>query len=163
MGGSALGKYSLFVAIIFWGIIIGGITYAHIVYFPPYLADLPNSAVIVTGKHALNEGRFWMMIHPVLILSLITTLVLNWRTRSRRSLILVSMGIYFVVLVCTQLYFLPELGAFRESASSTVTPAEWLARGNRWQYLSWIRGAFMYAGILPLLSALTKVGEASRD
>ena len=163
MGGSTLGKYSLFIAIIFWGIIMGGITYAHVVYFPPYLANLPDSAVIVTGKHALNEGRFWMMIHPVLILSLITALVLNWRAKPRRSLILMTMGIYFVVLVCTQLYFLPELGAFRESASSNVTPAEWLVRGNRWQYLSWIRGAFMFLGILPLLSALTKVGDTPKN
>ena len=53
----------------------------------------------------------------------------------------------------TALYFVPELQAFRASASSTVTAAEWYARGQRWQHLSWIRGTFMYAAFVPLLLA----------
>jgi hypothetical protein len=82
--------------------------------------------------------------------------VLNWKLRSRRKLILISLALYFLVLVVTQIYFLPELGAFRESPELKVSPAEWLARGQRWQHLSWIRGGVMYAGILPLLLALTR-------
>src|SRR5687768_15507309 len=96
-----------------------------------------------------------MTIHPLLILSLIVALVLNWKSRSRRKLILISFAIYFLVLVITQVYFLPELMAFQQSPESKVSPSEWLARGQRWQRLSWIRGFVMYAGILPLLLALT--------
>jgi Domain of unknown function (DUF1772) len=151
-----LGTYSLFLAIILWGTLLGGIAYAHLVYFPVYLSALPDSAVVVNGPYGLREAIFWMTIHPLLILSLIAVLVLNWKSRSRRKLILISFAIYFLVLVVTQIYFLPELVAFEQSPESTISPSEWLARGQRWQRLSWIRGAIMYAGILPLLLALTK-------
>jgi hypothetical protein len=82
--------------------------------------------------------------------------VLNWKAKSRRKLILISFAIYFLVLVVTQIYFLPELIAFEQSPESKVSSSEWLERGQRWQRMSWIRGGVMYAGILPLLMALTK-------
>lgn len=157
-----LGTYSLFLTIILWGTLLGGIVYSHIVFFPVYLSALPDSAIVVNGTYGLHEGRFWMTIHPLLILSLIAALVLNWKFRTRRKLILMSFGIYFVVLVVTRLYFLPELGAFEQSPQSNLLPAEWLARGNRWQRLSWIRGAVMFAAILPLLLAITKSADAAK-
>jgi hypothetical protein len=151
-----LRTYSLFPTVILWGTLLGGIAYSHLVYFPVYLSALPDSAVIVNGPYGLHEGIFWMTVHPLLILSIIITLILNWKLPARRSLILLSMAIYMVVLVVTGLYFLPELMAFERSPESSLTPAQWLARGQRWQRLSWIRGAIMYTGILPLLLALTK-------
>jgi hypothetical protein len=151
-----LGTYSLFLAVILWGTLLGGIAYSHLVYFPVYLSALPDSAVVVNGTYGLHEAIFWMTIHPLLILSLIVALVLNWKSKSRRKLILTSFAIYFLVLVVTQIYFLPELVAFAHSPESKVSASEWLARGQRWQRLSWMRGGVMYAGILPLLLALTK-------
>ena len=153
---TGLGTYSLFLVVILWGTLLGGIAYSHLVYFPVYLSALPDSAVVVNGTYGLNEAVFWMTIHPLLILSLIITLALNWKSKLRRKLILVSFGIYFLVLVVTQIYFLPELLAFAQSPESKVSPSEWLMRGQRWQKLSWIRGGVMYAGIVPLLLALTK-------
>lgn len=142
------------VSITLWGVVLGGIVYSHVVYFPVYLSDLPASAVLVTGAYALDEGRFWMAIHPLLLLSLIVNLVVNLKVGAVRNRILISFGIYIAVIVVTQLYFLPELMAFARSASSDVSPAEWLARGNRWQYLSWIRGGVMFAAFFVLLSSL---------
>jgi hypothetical protein len=151
-----VGTYALFLVVILWGTLLGGIVYSHLVYFPAYLSALPDSAVVVTGPYGLHEGIFWMIIHPLTILSLIFALILNWKSRARRKLILTTFAIYAVVLVVTQIYFLPELSAFERSAKSTVSAAEWLARGQRWQRLSWLRGTVMYAAILPLLLALTK-------
>jgi hypothetical protein len=154
-----LGTYSLFLAIILWGTLLGGIAYSHLVYFPVYLSALPDSAVVVTGTYGLHEATFWMIIHPLLILSLIVTLILNWRLRARRNLILISFVVYVLVIIISQIYFIPELVAFARSAESSLTPAEWLARGQRWQRLSWIRGAVCYAAFVPLLLALTKAAE----
>lgn len=161
MARSTVGTYSLFLTIVLWGTLLGGIVYSHIVYFPVYLSALPDSAVVVNGPYGLNEAPFWMTIHPLLVLSFILTLVLNWRSGSRRNLVLISFAIYIVVLVVTQTFFIPELIAFEASPESGQSPAEWLARGQCWQRLSWIRGAVMYAGILPLLFALTKPPNAS--
>jgi hypothetical protein len=153
---SRLGTYALFLTIILWGTLLGGIAYSHVVYFPVYLSALPDSAVVVNGKYGLNEVPFWVTIHPLLILSLIITLALNWKSRPRRKLVLLSFAIYFVVLVVSQIYFIPELVAFKNSPESGLSPTQWLARTQRWQTFSWLRGAICYAAFVPLLHALTK-------
>lgn len=157
------GTYSLFLAIVLWGTLLGGIAYSHLVYFPVYLSALPDSAVVVNGTYGLNEVPFWMIIHPLLILSLIVALALNWKSKPRRKLILISFAIYIAVIVVSQVYFIPELVVFQRSPESSLSRAEWSARGQRWQRLSWIRGAIMYAGILPLLLALTRPVSVPKD
>jgi hypothetical protein len=150
-------QISLIVTLTVWATLIGGVMYSHVVYFPPYLSHLPASNALITGDYGLHEGVFWMMVHPVAILSTILTLVLNWRSEPKRKLILASLGIYAIAILATALYFVPELMAFADSGTtSTVTPAEWLQRGRTWQHLSWIRGSFMYLAFILLVLALTK-------
>jgi hypothetical protein len=162
MTTSRPGTLSLFLAIILWGTLLGGIAYSHLVYFPVYLSALPASAVVVNGPYGLNESVFWMLIHPLLIIALVAALALNWRSRPRRKLIALSLAVYAAVLVVSSLFFIPELGAFKHSPESALSPAEWLARGRRWQHLSWVRGAVMYAAELPLLVALAgRAGETA--
>jgi hypothetical protein len=156
MATSRLRTYALFPPVILWGTLLGGIAYSHLVFFPVYLSALPDSAVLVNGPYALNEGVFWMIIHPLLIVSLIIALALNWKSAPHRKLILISFGVYILVIVTTTIYFVPELIAFQHSPESGVSRAEWFARGQRWQKLSWTRGIIMYAAILPLLLALSK-------
>jgi hypothetical protein len=145
---------ALMISILLMGILLGAIVYSHIVYFPVYLSSLPDSAVLVNGPYALHEERFWLLIHPLAILSLIISLALNWKTRARRKLITIPLVVYLLAIVVTSLYFFPELRAFQNSPNLNISPAEWFARGQRWQYLSWVRGTFMGLSIVPLLMAL---------
>ena len=163
MSRGRAGTYSLFVTVILWGTLLGGIAYSHLVYFPVYLSALPDSSVIVNGPYGLNEAVFWITVHPLLILSLVVALVLNWKNGPRRKLILTSFAVYLVVLVVSQMYFIPELIAFSRSPKANLSPAEWLARGQRWQRLSWARGAVCYAAFVPLLLALTKAEGVERE
>ncbi len=136
--------------------------YAHIVYFPPYLSHLPESNSLITGPYALRDENFWMRIHPFAILATIITLVLHWKVKTRRQLILIAAIIYAIVIIATAIYFLPGLFAFAESGNNTmVTAAEWYRRGQLWQYMSWIRGAFMFAGFIVLLMAIAKDPQRS--
>jgi hypothetical protein len=157
-----LGTAVLMLAIVLWATLLGGIAYSHLVYFPVYLSALPDSAVVVNGPYGLNEGIFWIIIHPLLIIALVAALVLNWNSSSRRKLIAVSFAVYVVLLLISQFYFIPELILFKHSPESTVPATEWLARGRRWQRLSWLRGAVMYLTFVPLLFALTKPANDSR-
>ncbi|HLM60324.1 MAG TPA: hypothetical protein VK308_05955 [Pyrinomonadaceae bacterium] len=125
--------YALFPAIIIWGILLGGIVYSHVTFIPVYMADLPNSAIVVNGKYGLNEAPFWMTVHRLLILSLVIALASNWKIKSRRKLIALSGGIYIVALIVTTVYFVPELMAFAKSPEWNLPASEWLARGHRWQ------------------------------
>ena len=161
MGTRNLGTPVLMLAIIFWGTLLGGIAYSHLVYFPVYLSALPDSAVVVNGPYRLNEGIFWIIIHPLLIISLAAALVMNWQSSARRKLIAVSLTVYVLVLLVSQFYFIPELALFKHSPESTVPATEWLARARRWQRLSWLRGLTMYLAFVPLLFALTKPADDS--
>jgi hypothetical protein len=141
---------SLAAAIVAWATLLGGIVYCHIVWFPPYLSGLPKTAALAQTIH---DEYFWQTIHPIAILALAAALALNWKLRQRRNLIAVTVVVYAVAIAATAVYFVPELMAFRDSASSAVSAAEWYARGQKWQHLSWIRGAFCYAAFVPLLLA----------
>lgn len=154
---SKLKTYSLFLTVIVWGTLLGGIIYEHFVFMPVYLSALPASAVIVSGEYGLDNSVFWRWIHPFLIFSFALTLALNWKSKTRRKLLMTSAVVYALALTATFLYFVPELMEFKNSPNlPNVSPAEWFRRGQLWLILSWIRGAAMYAGILPLLIALTK-------
>ncbi|HEX8116407.1 MAG TPA: hypothetical protein VF521_03990, partial [Pyrinomonadaceae bacterium] len=87
MAAPKLTNASLMLSVVLWGTLLGGIAYSHLVYFPVYLSALPDSAVVVNGPYGLREGMFWGLIHPLLILSLISSLVLNWKWKARRKLI----------------------------------------------------------------------------
>jgi hypothetical protein len=151
-----LGTLLLMLSIILWGTLLGGIAYSHLVFFPKYFSDLPNLAVLVNGPYGLNDAIFWLTIHPLLIISLIVSLVFNWASAWRRKLIAISLVVYVIVLIVSQVYFVPELVLFKHSPESTLPAADWLARGRRWQRLSWLRGVITYAAYVPLLFALTK-------
>ena len=149
-------QFFLFVTLILWGTLIGAIMYSHIAFFPAYLDHLPGSAVLVNGPYAIRDDIFWMRIHPVLIVCLIITLIINWKLVTRRKYIIVAACIYALAIIATFTYFVPELMAFAKSNDSNIPAAEWLQRGKKWQYLSWIRGFFMYLGFVLLLISLTK-------
>src|SRR5919197_1329862 len=106
---------SLMVAVFLYGLFLGGIVYAHVVFFPPYLSALPNSAVLVNGPYAVHDEYFWLLIHPLAILALIVALALNWRRKTRRKLIAIPLALYIVALIVTSLYFVPELREFKNS------------------------------------------------
>jgi hypothetical protein len=159
MATPKLGTAALMLSIVLWGTLLGGIVYSHLVFFPVYLSALPASAVLVNGPYAMNETIFWVIIHPLLIISVVAALGLNWRSNWRRKLIGISFIVYVLVLVITQTYFVPELILFKHSPESTVSAADWLVRGRRWQRFSWLRGLTMYLAYVPLLFALTKPSE----
>ncbi|MFN3754110.1 hypothetical protein [Flavobacterium sp.] len=157
-------KFSLITAIILWGNLVGGVMYTHIVYFPAYLSHLPESNQLITGNYGLHDSHFWMIIHPLAILTTIITLILNWRLRIRRKYILSSFGIYILALLATAIYFVPELIAFADSVNyPNVTKTEWIKRGQTWLSLSLIRGFFIFIGFILLLLALSNDNKEEKN
>lgn len=165
MTRAKLATLSLMVAIVVWGTVLGGFLYSHLVFFPAFLADLPDSTVVALGPYPVEDARFWMVAHLGLFAALPLTLALHWKFRERRKLILWSIAGYLVALVATFVYFVPELLAFARSPDMDVEKAEWLARSSRWFTLSWLRGTLMYVSFVPLMVALARPvdGVASRD
>ncbi|MFM9905517.1 MAG: hypothetical protein ACKVQJ_13220 [Pyrinomonadaceae bacterium] len=151
-----IGTYALMAALLFWGVLVGGIVFSNLILMPVFLGDLPASAAVVNGPYAVNEGPFWIYIHPLVITSTLIALATNWKAVSRRKLVSTSLVLYVVMLVATALYFVPELMAFVDSAKSNVPAGEWAARARNWQILSAIRGVVILFLYLQMLLALTR-------
>jgi len=147
---------ALMLSVVLWGALLGGIAYSHLVFIPVFMSGLPDSAIVVNGPYAIHEEAFWMKIHPLLVLSVIVTLALNWKMKARRKLIGLSLAVYVPVLIVTGLYFIPELMDFANSANIPLSREEWSVRTDRWIMLSLIRGALMFVAIVPILLALVK-------
>jgi hypothetical protein len=152
----------LALAILSYIIVIGGATYEHIAVVPQWTAAPPVSLSMIQGDYGLKQEHFWMSIHPVTLLLMIAALVANWRTQ-RRSTIGIVFGGYFLVLVITRIYFVPELLDIMGTPFSTAVDTGLQARAGLWEVLSLVRLAFLIGVALKFLSALTIPATALRS
>lgn len=147
----------LMIAIFCWAGIVGAIFYSHIAVLPSILYHLPESRVLENGPFPIKDEFFWKAIHPIVILFTMLALIFNWKNIQRRKLIGAASIIYIIALIATFTFFVPELITMLKSNQNiSITKSEWLARGERWIKLSWIRGGFMFIGFFLLLQSLTK-------
>ena len=139
-------------------IVIGGATYEHAAVVPVWSSAVPASLQMFQGDYALAASHFWIPVHPVTMLLLITGMIANWRT-DRRNYVLVAILGYAAVLTTTFIYFVPELMSITHSAYSATIDADLTRRALRWQTLSLIRLAFLIGLAIILLFGLSKSAE----
>ena len=136
-------------------IVIGGATYEHAAVVPAWSAAVPESLSMFQGKYGLAPGKFWVPVHPVTLVLLISALVLNWKTR-RRSYILATLIGYAFILAITFAYFVPELMAITQTAYSPTIDMDLTRRANLWEALSLVRLGFLLILAVTLLMGLSK-------
>jgi hypothetical protein len=107
------------------------------------------------GEHGLNPGAFWMPVHPVTLLLIIATLIAFWKTERKRN-ILITLSGYFIILVITAVYFVPELLEITGTAFSKEVDPTLTSRARLWENLSLARLLVLIALALQLFLGLTK-------
>lgn len=135
-------------------IMVGGATYEHIAVVPNWSSGPPASLSIFQGPHGLHAEYFWMAIHPIAILLLVISLVLNWRTLRKKAIIAV-LGGYVLILIITSIYFVPELIAIIHSPYQDTVDQALLERASLWETLSLVRLIFLLILSMMLLGSLT--------
>lgn len=136
-------------------IVIGGAVYEHTALVPVWTNAIPASLSMFQGEYGLRPINFWSWVHPVTMLLLVLALVLNWRT-ARKPYIILVIGGYFLALLVTFIYFVPELLLLTQTAFSTSIDPDLTARGGRWESLSLFRLAFMFLLAIVLLFAVAR-------
>ncbi len=136
-------------------IVIGGAVYEHIAVVPRWSVAPPSSLAMFQGPYGLNPAPFWQIIHPITLAFFIAALVANWKTQ-RRRLILIAFGGYFLVLVITALYFVPELISITTISFSETVDAELTKRAGQWETLSLVRLTFLIGLAITLLMSLAR-------
>jgi len=142
-------------------IVIGGAVYEHAGVVPIWASAAPASLAMFQGEYAIVPFRFWIPVHPVTVILLLTALALNWKTE-RRTYILITLAGYFVVLIATFLYFVPELMSIIQTAYSTAIDPNLTRQAKTWETMSLVRLAFMFVLAVILLFGLSKSGEPRR-
>ncbi|MBK5271350.1 MAG: DUF1772 domain-containing protein, partial [Bacteroidia bacterium] len=149
-------QFFLMAALFCWAIIVGAFVYSHIAYFPGYLFNLPQSNALIKSEYGINDILIWKMLHPLAIIVTIITLVLNWRLKARRKLLLVASAIYLLAIIATFMYYVPELLRFAALDMNSRHTSALLHEGKTWFILSIVRGCFMCVGFVLLLIALSR-------
>lgn len=155
----ALRTFSLILACISFIIVIGGATYEHLAVVPLWSAAVPASLAMFQGEYGLAPQRFWIPIHPVTLVLLVAALVLNWRT-FRRNFIVIALGGYFVALLATFAFFVPELMELTKTSFSAVVDPELTRRAHMWEALSLLRLSVLIIMSIILLLGLSKPADA---
>lgn len=140
-------------ATIGWGILCGGVVYEHLAVVPEWASRPPESLTMWTGPHRLKAERFWIGIHPILVLLLTAALATGWN-QSHRSHLLAVLASYLAILGITAAWFVPELLRLTKDPSASIPPGEWRARARRWERWSIVRGAVIVGLAWLLVSAL---------
>lgn len=138
-----------------FAIIIGAAVYEHIAVVPQWSTAPPKSLAMFQGEYGLDAESFWKMIHPVTLVLFAITLITSWRTSRRFNVLLAFTG-YFVILITTAVYFVPELIQITTSAYSEQIDSELTQRANNWELLSLIRLVALIALSIVLFLGLTK-------
>ncbi len=136
-------------------IVIGGATYEHAAVVPVWTSAVPASLSMFQGEYGLAAANFWIPVHPVTILLLVTALIANWRT-PRRAYLLATLVGYGVVLAVTSVYFVPELMAITQTAYAATVDADLTRRGKIWEILSLIRLVCLFVLAVILLFGLSR-------
>jgi hypothetical protein len=110
------------------------------------------------GEYGYKAETFWMLIHPVSILLLVTALIVNWKTARRKYIAIALVG-YVLILVITAIYFVPELLSILQTPYQPVVDQSLVDRATLWETLSLVRLGFLVVLFGTLLFGLTQANE----
>jgi len=129
--------------------------YEHIAVIPQWSAAPPKSLSMHQGDYRLKAENFWMMIHPITLLLMIVALILNWKNPRRKN-IMITLGVYFLILVITTVWFVPELISITGTIYQDTMDETLTGRAGLWEMLSIIRMLVLFVLCVILLAALLK-------
>jgi hypothetical protein len=148
--------YSL--ACLSFSIVIGAAVYEHLGVVPQWAAAPPYSLSMFQGEFALKAQAFWIPVHPVTLVLVISTLALFWKTERRKNILITLIG-YVTILAITAVYFVPTLIEITGTPySSTVDPIL-TERAQLWETLSIVRLFILVGLAMVMFLGLTKVSD----
>jgi hypothetical protein len=133
---------------------VGGGFYESAVLTPMWSKSPPSSFSIIQPGTGVPLQRFWIPVHAAITFFIILALVMTWRDRTVRRLLLVALVSYSVMRLWSGLFFIPEMLAFQKVPLAAAPSAELVARVSRWTFWTWFREPLDIISFLYSLLAL---------
>jgi hypothetical protein len=137
--GTNAAKWSLILLCFSMAGAIGGGLYEHMVLMPLWAASPPASFAMIQPGTGVPLQAFWIPVHVAITVFLLVSLVFTWKERKVRRWLLVGLGSYLVMRVCSGLFFIPGMLAFQQVPLDSPPSAELTARVARWAFWTWFR------------------------
>ena len=107
---------------------------------PLWSSAPPASFHIFQGQYGLRYKAFWIIFHSIHEVFFIGAIILNWKIKFRRNVLLMIFGVHFMVRVWTLAYFAPILIGFWDYPYSNTIDLALKAKAEAWEFWSHIRG-----------------------
>ena len=134
-----LAKWSLILLCFSMATAIGGGLYEHIVLVPLWSKSPPSSFAIIQPNTGVPLQNFWMPVHAAITIFIVSSLILAWKERKIRRLLLIGLASYIVMRVWSGIFFIREMLGFQKIALDSPPTPELLARVSSWIFWSWFR------------------------
>ena len=136
---------------------VGGGVYEHAVLMPIWSASPPASFRMIQPGTGVPLQRFWIPVHAAITAFVLLSLVLTWRHREVRLLLLIGLGSYVVMRAWSGVFFIPEMLAFQRIPADSAGSPELAARVARWTFWTWFREPLDLLSMATFLLALLKI------
>jgi hypothetical protein len=142
-----------------WVLVIGGFClsvvagaglFQALFVMPEYFSDPPAS---LRRYQRDRSWLFWLPLHAVSLLCLVSATVLFWDT-GRRTAVLVAFGCWILTWVVTAIFFIPGVIRFNKVDVNGPRSAALADEGRRWMRRSSGRHVLTVAAALSMLVAL---------
>jgi hypothetical protein len=149
-----LAKWSLILLGFAMAAAIGGGLFEHIVLVPLWSKSPPTSFSIIQPGTGVPLQNFWIPVHAAITIFIISSLILTWRERKVRRLLLIGLASYIVMRLWSGVFFIREMLEFQKVPVESPPSAELSARVASWIFWSWFREPLDVITFLCFLLAL---------
>jgi hypothetical protein len=137
---------------LFMTITAGTGLFEHLFGIPKMLSS-PSAMETVYANNSDQPVRFWIPLHGAILITLILSLVFNWRNPDRKKFVLLTFLLYVYISVVS-IWFANQLFQFRALDDT----AEFYQRTKQWIILSWHRPIIGVISAVLLMVAISKPG-----
>lgn len=140
----------LIACIFFVGISASAGLYEHLFGIPEMLKS-PSNMELKSNNNLGQATMFWIPTHILILVTVVLSLIFNWKILARKKLIL-SAFIFYLYISIVSIYFANRLVVFKSMADN----ADFQQQASQWLMLSWHRPVLMFIIEVLLLVALSR-------
>lgn len=140
----------LIACIIFLSISASAGLYEHLFGIPEMLKS-PSTMITKSNNNLGQAIKFWIPVHLLILLTLVLSLIFNWKIPSRKKLVLSAFICYMYITVIS-IFFAKKLEIFKNITDNI----DFQQQTSLWITVSWHRPILMIIIEILLLIALSR-------